>query len=279
MSSSNGASVGFRSAPVCKFLLGSAIGSSFLLKFPLKQHHHTSFTRTTKCFYKYRELQILCLNGIVQTIWRVLTSKLAFLDLKDLFVCSILIYYFKIFEKRLGSRKFFSHLLGSGILSVLLELACVYLCRVFEVPLQPLPTGPLCIIYPMFVPFYCDIPRVALSHIWGVPMTGKSISYILGLQAASSSPESLLVALCGLVNSNFYIHYTFEQGLPWASESCSHFLRETAKLKLTWKWGPSGFNQTAQITTELGPIVQLPGKGKSAVPIRRISLYVCASFW
>lgn len=55
-------------------------------------------------------------------------------------------------------------------------------------------------MYPMFVPFYCDIPRVAVSHIWGVPMTGKSISYILGLQAASSSPESILVALCGLVS-------------------------------------------------------------------------------
>ncbi|XP_053404477.1 ubiquitin-associated domain-containing protein 2-like [Mercenaria mercenaria] len=186
MSSSNGASVGFRSAPVCKFLLGSAIGSSFLLKFPLKQHQSYFIYTHNQVFDKYQ-------------IWRVLTSKLAFLDLKDLFVCSILIYYFKIFEKRLGSRKFFSHLLGSGILSILLELVCVYLCRVFEVPLQPLPTGPLCIIYPMFVPFYCDIPRVALSHIWGVPMTGKSISYILGLQAASSSPESLLVALCGLM--------------------------------------------------------------------------------
>jgi len=36
----------------------------------------------------------------------VITSKLAFLDLKDLFVCSVLIYYFRMFEKRFGSRKF-----------------------------------------------------------------------------------------------------------------------------------------------------------------------------
>jgi len=58
----------------------------------------------------------------------------------------------------------------------------------------------LCVIYPLFVPYYCDIPRVALSHLWGIPMTGKSLSYILGLQAASSSPESIVMALCGLVS-------------------------------------------------------------------------------
>ncbi|XP_060568475.1 ubiquitin-associated domain-containing protein 2-like [Ruditapes philippinarum] len=186
MSASSSVSVGFRNAPVCKFLLGSAISSSFLLKFPLKQHQSYFIYTHSQVFDKYQ-------------IWRVLTSKLAFLDLKDLFVCSVLLYYFRVFEKRFGSRKFSSYLLGSGVLTILLELLCVFLCRKLEVPLQPLPTGPLCIIYPLFVPFFCDIPRVALSHVWGVPMTGKSISYILGLQAASTSPESLVVAICGLV--------------------------------------------------------------------------------
>ncbi|WAR28055.1 UBAC2-like protein, partial [Mya arenaria] len=172
-------------APVCKFLLGSAIGSSLLLQLPLKQFQGYFIYTHTSLFDKGQ-------------VWRILTSKLAFLDLKDLFVCSLLIYYFRVFEKRFGSRKFSSYLLGSALVSTILEVLAVYACRTLEIPIGPLPTGPLCLIYPMFVPFYCDIPRVPLSHIWGVPMTGKSISYILGLQAASSSPGSMVVAICGL---------------------------------------------------------------------------------
>ncbi|XP_052784200.1 ubiquitin-associated domain-containing protein 2-like [Mya arenaria] len=180
------ANKGFKQAPVCKFLLGSAIGSSLLLQLPLKQFQGYFIYTHTSLFDKGQ-------------VWRILTSKLAFLDLKDLFVCSLLIYYFRVFEKRFGSRKFSSYLLGSALVSTILEVLAVYACRTLEIPIGPLPTGPLCLIYPMFVPFYCDIPRVPLSHIWGVPMTGKSISYILGLQAASSSPGSMVVAICGLL--------------------------------------------------------------------------------
>ncbi|WAR03257.1 UBAC2-like protein [Mya arenaria] len=140
------ANKGFKQAPVCKFLLGSAIGSSLLLQLPLKQFQgYFIYTHTS------------------------------------------------LFDK--GQ----SYLLGSALVSTILEVLAVYACRTLEIPIGPLPTGPLCLIYPMFVPFYCDIPRVPLSHIWGVPMTGKSISYILGLQAASSSPGSMVVAICGLL--------------------------------------------------------------------------------
>ncbi|KAL4220720.1 Ubiquitin-associated domain-containing protein 2 [Mactra antiquata] len=179
-------SSGFRRAPVCKFLLGSAIGSSVLLNFPFKHQQSYFIYTNTEIFDKYQ-------------IWKIFTSKLAFLDLKDLFVCSVLIYYFRIFEKRFGSRKFCSYLLGTGVLATCIELLAVYLCKLWTIPLGVLPSGPLCLIYPLFVPFYCDVPRVPLSHIWGIPMTGKSISYILGLQAASGSPGSILVALCGII--------------------------------------------------------------------------------
>jgi len=38
------------------------------------------------------------------------------------------------------------------------------------------------IIFALFVPYFCDIPRVAVTHIWGVPFTGKSVAYVIGLQ-------------------------------------------------------------------------------------------------
>ena len=53
----------------------------------------------------YYEKDELFEQGLFQ-IWRLITAKLAFLDLKDLFLCSVLLYYFRIFERRFGSRKF-----------------------------------------------------------------------------------------------------------------------------------------------------------------------------
>ncbi|XP_052215715.1 ubiquitin-associated domain-containing protein 2-like isoform X2 [Dreissena polymorpha] len=174
-----------RYEPVSKFLLGSALGSSIMLNLPFRQYQVYFICTQSQLFDKGQ-------------VWRCLSSKMAFLDLKDLFVCSVLIYYFRVFEKRFGSKNFAGHLLGSALLSTLLEVLVMCGCRHLDIRLDPLPSGPLCFIYPLFVPFYCDIPRVPLSHLWGIPMTGKSICYILGLQAASTSPESIIVALCGL---------------------------------------------------------------------------------
>ena len=37
-------------------------------------------------------------------------------------------------------------------------------------------------VFALFVPYFCDIPRVAVTHVLGVPVTGKSLTYIIGLQ-------------------------------------------------------------------------------------------------
>ncbi|XP_055955956.1 ubiquitin-associated domain-containing protein 2 isoform X2 [Patella vulgata] len=174
-------------APVSKGLLGTSVVTSIALNIPL-QNYQPYFIYTTQ--------QILQ----KQQIWRLFTSKLAFLDMKDLFICSLLIYYFRIFERRFGSRKFASYLLGTGLLATLLELLCLYLCQNFlDFDITSVPSGPLCLVFPMFVPYYYDIPRVAMTTIVGVPVTGKTFTYILGLQIASTSAESRLAAVCSIV--------------------------------------------------------------------------------
>jgi len=45
---------------------------------------------------------------------------------------------------------------------------------------------------------------VAVMHVWGIPVTGKSVTYIIGLQMLSSSLESLLLAICGLLSGLVY---------------------------------------------------------------------------
>jgi len=37
-------------------------------------------------------------------------------------------------------------------------------------------------VFALLVPYFCDIPRVTVTHILGVPITGKSFTYIIGLQ-------------------------------------------------------------------------------------------------
>lgn len=50
-----------------------------------------------------------------------------------------------------------------------------------------------------FVPYAIDVPRVTITHVLGVPVTGKSFHYILGLQLASGSAENALSSACGLL--------------------------------------------------------------------------------
>ncbi|ESP04824.1 hypothetical protein LOTGIDRAFT_109671, partial [Lottia gigantea] len=171
---------------VTKGVLATSILSSFALTFPLHYHRQYFIYTSDQIFQK-------------QQLWRLITSKLVFLDVKDLFICSLLIYYFRIFERRFGSRKYASYLLSTGFLATLLELLCLYVCQLLETDITSLPSGPLCFVFPLFIPYYFDIPRVAMTTILGVPVTGKTFTYILGLQIASTTAESRLAALCSII--------------------------------------------------------------------------------
>ncbi|XP_055465569.1 uncharacterized protein LOC129678712 [Psammomys obesus] len=58
-------------------------------------------------------------------VWRLICGRIICLDLKDTFCSSLLIYNFRIFERRYGSRKFASFLLGSWVLSALFDFILV----------------------------------------------------------------------------------------------------------------------------------------------------------
>ncbi|XP_061194090.1 ubiquitin-associated domain-containing protein 2-like [Saccostrea echinata] len=178
---------GFYKAPVCKCILGASFLSSVLINFPLSQYRHL-------CVYHH--------SLIVEKLqlWRLLTARIAFLNVKDLMIGSILFYYFRTFERRYGSRKFASQLIGFFVFGSVLELSAVHVCKLMHFNMEPLPSGPLCLIYPFFVPYFMDIPRIELGNVLGIPMTGKSFQYFLGLQVASGSLETLIVAFCGIIS-------------------------------------------------------------------------------
>lgn len=140
-------------------------------------------------------------------VWRLICGRIVCLDLKDTFCSSLLIYNFRIFERRYGSRKFASFLLGSWVLSALFDLILVeavqYLVGVTVA--SNLPSGFLAPVFALFVPFYRSIPRVQVAHILGpLSITNKTLIYILGLQLFTSGSHIWIVAISGLIAGMCY---------------------------------------------------------------------------
>ncbi|XP_045042663.1 ubiquitin-associated domain-containing protein 2 isoform X2 [Desmodus rotundus] len=140
-------------------------------------------------------------------IWRLICGRIICLDLKDTFCSSLLIYNFRIFERRFGSRKFASFLLGSWVLSALIDfilVETVWYCFGISAS-RNLPSGFLAPVFALFVPFYCSIPRVQVAHILGpLSITNKTLIYILGLQLFTSGSYIWIVAISGLISGICY---------------------------------------------------------------------------
>ncbi|KAF4526996.1 hypothetical protein B566_EDAN001543 [Ephemera danica] len=111
-------------------------------------------------------------------------------------------YFSRIFERRYGSHKFSSYLLATCTIATLIEVGVVCGLRALGLDWHQgglLPAGPYGLIFPLFVNFFFDIPRVATTHVLGVPVTGKTLTYLLGLQVCSTSTASLVSGLCGVL--------------------------------------------------------------------------------
>ncbi|KAM6956443.1 ubiquitin-associated domain-containing protein 2 [Aplochiton taeniatus] len=157
---------------------------------------------------QYQDLFTYNLQAITQEqqVWRSLCGRLICLDLKDTFCSSLLIYNFRIFERRFGTRKFTSFLFGTWILSALVDyLLAQAFYFLFQHEVEELPAGLLSPVFGLFVPFYLSIPRFPVTHVLGnISITNKSLVYIVGLQLLSSSPFMWLVALSGLISGGLY---------------------------------------------------------------------------
>ncbi|XP_063475034.1 ubiquitin-associated domain-containing protein 2 isoform X3 [Symphalangus syndactylus] len=146
-------------------------------------------------------------------IWRLICGRIICLDLKDTFCSSLLIYNFRIFERRYGSRKFASFLLGSWVLSALFDFLLVEAMQYFFgiTAASNLPSGFLAPVFALFVPFYCSIPRVQVAQILGpLSITNKTLIYILGLQLFTSGSYIWIVAVSGLMSGLCYDSKMFQ---------------------------------------------------------------------
>lgn len=157
---------------------------------------------------QYQELFVYNLQALTQQhqVWRLLFGRLVCLDVKDSFCSSLLIYNFRIFERRFGTRKFASFLLGTWFLSALTDFLLAQAFQyLFDYEVEELPSGLLAPVFSLFVPFYSSIPKMPVTQVLGhIHITNKSLVYVVGLQLLTSSPFMWLLALSGLISGGLY---------------------------------------------------------------------------
>ncbi|CAA7393017.1 unnamed protein product [Spirodela intermedia] len=136
-------------------------------------------------------------------LWKLITSVFGFSSTPELVFGLYLLYYFRVFERQIGSNKYSVFALFSVTVSSLLVILALALLK--DPSFYALASGPYGVIFSSFVPFYFDIPVSSRFRIFGVRLTDKSFIYLAGLQLLLSSwKRSLLPGICGIIAGSLY---------------------------------------------------------------------------
>lgn len=136
-------------------------------------------------------------------LWRLVTSVFVFSSTSELMFGLYLLYYFRVFERQIGSNKYSVFILFATIISTLLELMILVVFK--DYVSGGLAPGPYGIIVSLFVPFFLDIPVSTRFQIFSVRFSDKSFVYLAGLQLLLSSwKRSFIPGFCGVIAGLLY---------------------------------------------------------------------------
>ncbi|XP_037493011.1 rhomboid-like protein 20 [Jatropha curcas] len=184
----NGGPSGFNNAPVTRiFVIACAI---FTLSFGIQGGFTKLGLSYQDIFWKLR-------------IWKLLASVFAFSSTPELLFGLYLLYYFRVFERQIGSNKYSVFIFFSIVISLLFEVLALGLLR--DLTPNLLTSGPYGVIFASFVPFFFDIPVSTRFRVFGVRFSDKSFIYLAGIQLLLSSwKRSLLPGMCGIFAGSLY---------------------------------------------------------------------------
>ncbi|XP_078446775.1 ubiquitin-associated (UBA) protein [Wolffia australiana] len=136
-------------------------------------------------------------------LWKLFASILGFSSTPELVFGLCLLYYFRVFERQIGSNKYSVFAIFSVTVSSLFQIITLSVLK--DPNLSTLASGPYGVIFASFVPFYFDIPVSSRFRIFGVQLTDKSFVYLAGAQLLLFSwKHSLLPGLCGIIAGAIY---------------------------------------------------------------------------
>ncbi|KAI9380110.1 hypothetical protein POPTR_016G035800v4 [Populus trichocarpa] len=169
----NGGPSGFSNAPVTKtFVIASAIFTIFLR---IKGGPNKLGLSYQDIFRNPR-------------LWKLILSVFAFSSTSEMMFGLYLLYYFRVFERQIGSNKYLVFILFSVIVSLLFEIFAVALLK--DPSANLLTSGP-----------YVS----TRFHIFSNHFSDKSFIYLAGVQLLLSSwKRSILPGICGILAGSLY---------------------------------------------------------------------------
>lgn len=136
-------------------------------------------------------------------LWKLIVSVFSFSSTPELMFGAYLLYYFRVFERQIGSNKYSVFVSFSIIVSSLLQLFAQSFLN--DPALSVLTSGPYGLIFSSFVPFFFDIPVTTRFRVSSLSFSDKSFIYAAGLQLLLSSwKRSLIPGLCGILAGFLY---------------------------------------------------------------------------
>ncbi|KAI4300896.1 hypothetical protein L6164_034223 [Bauhinia variegata] len=179
---------GFHNAPVTKaFIIASTIFSIF---FGIQGRFNSLGLSYQDIFGKLR-------------IWKLIISIFSFSSTPELMSGLYLLYYFRVFERQIGSNKYSVFTLFSVLVSLLFEVLAIALLK--DPAANLVTSGPYGLIFASFVPFFLGIPVSTRVRVFGFHFSDKSFIYLAGLQLLLSSwRRSILPGICGILAGSMY---------------------------------------------------------------------------
>ncbi|GFP95548.1 ubiquitin-associated domain-containing protein 2 [Phtheirospermum japonicum] len=182
----NGGPSGFNNAPVTRIVVIASI--LFTIVFGIR-------SRNLPWSYQdiFKKLQL----------WKLIVSVFGFSSTPELVFGVYLLYYFRVFERQIGSNKYTVFILFSVSVSLLLEVLAQWLLK--DPSLSILTSGPYGLIFSSFIPFYFDIPVSTRFRVFGLNFSDKTFIYLAGVQLFLASwKRSMLPGICGILAGSLY---------------------------------------------------------------------------
>ncbi|MFH4982142.1 hypothetical protein AB6A40_008851 [Gnathostoma spinigerum] len=158
----------FRFAPLTKAWIASLSASSLL------------------CMYWHPSLPIV--PSTINILGNLLVTKLAFRNPSSLISAVCLLYYGRLVERRLGSRKFINFVLINAIISTALEylfLSSLLYIIPAKMTNMYFPFGPYSLVTAVILKFFMEIPPVSYSRIFFFTCSVHNIPLLMLGQVAS----------------------------------------------------------------------------------------------
>ncbi|KAB2620730.1 ubiquitin-associated domain-containing protein 2-like [Pyrus ussuriensis x Pyrus communis] len=184
----NGGPSGFYNAPVTRaFVVASGL---FTVFFGIQGRSSKLGLSYLDIFGKFR-------------LWKLIVSIFAFSSTPELMFGLYLLYYFRVFERQIGSNKYSVFILYTITVSLLFEILALAILK--DPAVNLVTSGPYGLIFASFVPFFFDIPVSTRFRVFGVRFSDKSFIYLAGLQLLLSSwKRSILPGIFGIICGSLY---------------------------------------------------------------------------